>query len=615
MKYLWLYLFPLILSFASHSNTTYPDVAHIVALQSQINEQPEGFLFDTIIPTPHGLKKIQELEIGDAIYLSSNHEPSIVCHISHQETSEYTEISLEELTINTGCFQKFYLAHRNTWIHAQDLKKNDYILCANGQKKRVTDIQKIANKALLYKLSTDSQRIIISDKEIVAHNADLVLTPITIGLITAVNPVITTIGATLTLSAGALLIYQKLVNKPWLDQENKGDIDISQYEKHYYEERKSKLLKLSKELESTKNGLFALNDLGTKSFTFAFFKNLPEASFKTHDISINESKLNATQKEALRKTRETELLKLENEIHLLQAQICFHFSKLVHRLEQEVKNYGDNKKENPHIQDWNQNLKNIPINTAYSLFEETISSLLSIERIEFKDNELHIAINYYKNLPKDSVIKKSTNIDQCITEISKTLNQYDEFIKHEKIRIQGNIQTILHFLHSIHAPVVEIEKNIHNKILKQLQEAETLEFQRAQSSYHNIPHHKSRIEQSGTSNQLECPCGCCKCESFSCGCTCGCLCSNKEKERKVNKVTKQEFFNNALIKANYTHYKNGVYKLKARGTPIVKNAEYLYWDHLHNDVEVYGKNEKHLGSLDPQILKIYKPPVATRKPF
>lgn len=49
------------------------------------------------------------------------------------------------------------------------------------------------------------------------------------------------------------------------------------------------------------------------------------------------------------------------------------------------------------------------------------------------------------------------------------------------------------------------------------------------------------------------------------------------------------------------------------GPPWYKNANYLEWDHLHGDVEVYQTPKKHIGSLDPELLEIYKAPVNGRK--
>jgi hypothetical protein len=37
------------------------------------------------------------------------------------------------------------------------------------------------------------------------------------------------------------------------------------------------------------------------------------------------------------------------------------------------------------------------------------------------------------------------------------------------------------------------------------------------------------------------------------------------------------------------------------------------WDFTHNDIEVFAKNRRHLGSMDPQTGKMYKPAVSGRK--
>ena len=44
-----------------------------------------------------------------------------------------------------------------------------------------------------------------------------------------------------------------------------------------------------------------------------------------------------------------------------------------------------------------------------------------------------------------------------------------------------------------------------------------------------------------------------------------------------------------------------------------KNKEFYQWDFTHNDIEVFNKDRQHLGSMDPQTGKIYKPAVPARK--
>lgn len=81
---------------------------------------------------------------------------------------------------------------------------------------------------------------------------------------------------------------------------------------------------------------------------------------------------------------------------------------------------------------------------------------------------------------------------------------------------------------------------------------------------------------------------------------------DENNERKFNTISKSEFFKK--VKNDYEHYKNGIYRRK-KGAKGIEKAEYLEWDHLHGDVEAYAKGGKHLGSIDPKTLKIYKGPV------
>lgn len=101
--------------------------------------------------------------------------------------------------------------------------------------------------------------------------------------------------------------------------------------------------------------------------------------------------------------------------------------------------------------------------------------------------------------------------------------------------------------------------------------------------------------------------------SFGCNCGCSCGCGKDESEWKKNTVSKQEFFKNETIKTNYEHVRDGVYKLKKGGQAVAADAIYLQWDHLHGDVEVYSKSKRHIGSLDPKTLKLYKPAVYGRE--
>lgn len=89
--------------------------------------------------------------------------------------------------------------------------------------------------------------------------------------------------------------------------------------------------------------------------------------------------------------------------------------------------------------------------------------------------------------------------------------------------------------------------------------------------------------------------------------------NEKGRKRKTNKVTKQEFFKR--VRNDYEYYRDGVYKRRPGAKGLGKKVEFLKWDHLHNDVEAYNAAERHLGSMDPATLELYKGVVLSRKLF
>jgi len=95
--------------------------------------------------------------------------------------------------------------------------------------------------------------------------------------------------------------------------------------------------------------------------------------------------------------------------------------------------------------------------------------------------------------------------------------------------------------------------------------------------------------------------------------------SNNNKPRIENIIKKTDFFRRPEIKRDYKFFKKidgrNYYKRVKGRKGIHKKAEFLCWDHLHNDLEIYkhiGKKMVHAGSIDPATYKLYKPPVIER---
>ncbi|MBS0577488.1 MAG: VCBS repeat-containing protein [Proteobacteria bacterium] len=73
-------------------------------------------------------------------------------------------------------------------------------------------------------------------------------------------------------------------------------------------------------------------------------------------------------------------------------------------------------------------------------------------------------------------------------------------------------------------------------------------------------------------------------------------------DRKTN-VSKQQ----SDVWKKLENYKKGI-KRSGSGS----GTRYYEWDHTHNDIEVYDRNGRHLGSMNPSTGEMYKPPVPGR---
>lgn len=86
----------------------------------------------------------------------------------------------------------------------------------------------------------------------------------------------------------------------------------------------------------------------------------------------------------------------------------------------------------------------------------------------------------------------------------------------------------------------------------------------------------------------------------------GCGRSNSGNDRRISNINRQE----SPIRSKFKNVK-GHKGRKTSGEG--KNRRYYEWDHTHNDIEVYDRNGKHLGSLDPRTGELYKGKVKGRK--
>ena len=587
----------------------------------------EGIASGTRVVTPDGFVLVENLKVGDVISADGAFCEQVIRDISYRELPEYICITLDNNEImRVGSQQQLYVMPERTWVTADRVQIGDYLEVYDNKILCVIDAQKVKESIVTYTVTTSAHSFFIGYSGVYVHNNDAAM--LSLGCLSLVNPVVATIGATVALGVGAIIMYESLhkisIDFPSDSEESENSAEVSralqECERQYYEKRKSELLKLEQDFIGIKSGLETIGQLSRKNtvnFTDNFLQQIKIESAKPLEkISLhNEAKMNQPQREKLRKNRETELLAIESRIVELQTAISFHFNELIDRVNNALKKYDAYavpiKKV---INQRNTRLKDTPLNTALQSFEITMRALHLIENVETRADELKHAIAYYQKLDKTSVIKQTTNITDAIAEFE--FAEREKSLKEKKEWLIRNKALYERYLSALGFNVPTFHQNFASQIQAENNQYEAQEFAAAQNKYKNTPRNQATLSQSKMANNSPCTCGCrSKCFNNSCGCECGCPCGKEKPERKTNKISKQEFFSSEIIKANYEHYKDGVYRLKAKGQVVVKNGYYLVWDHLHNDVEVYSKSETHLGSLDPATLKLYKPPVNGRDLF
>jgi len=179
-------------------------------------------------------------------------------------------------------------------------------------------------------------------------------------------------------------------------------------------------------------------------------------------------------------------------------------------------------------------------------------------------------------------IKQSTNIIDFAEKLVPIIAGYEQWVIKEQARVTKNIIVVEeHFAHR-GIPAGHIKSEIKNDFVKSRKSRNDLAIAEAKNNL-------ASVAVSGGPNKNN---------------------NDDDKERKKNTITKSEFFKK--VKDHYEHYRDGVYRRK-RNAKGIENAEYLQWDHLHGDVEAYNKAEHHIGSIDPQTLRLYKGPVFVRE--
>jgi hypothetical protein len=534
----------------------------------------------------------------------------------------YIKIATEYETICAGPHQQFYVLQENKWISAEDLRPRQHLFTPLSQTAVIIHIETVKESTRVYRLTTADHTFCVSPYGFWAHNTDPATAALNMGYVLTLNPVVATIGATVALStAAALLLYESWNNQEPQQTNNEESLDdFYIHERNYYAKRKKELLTLKQKLVDSKKGLEKIAQLCRNqhlNFSSDFLQplkfDIPQCL--KNNLSVGqEHKLTEQQRQKLTTLREKDLLRIENEIIELQMALSFHFNELIERVHAAFERYE--KYSSPIstlISQWSGYRVHITEKLSLQNYESSVKALFLIEKAENCLTELTLATNYYKSHKKDSVIKKTTNVGKIIPTIEKDVARKETLLKQGKEIFGRNKSVEETYLSSRRTiKINELYQNILKAIHAEAEEYETNALNNAHQKYKATQRHAATLSCTEEKDQSPCACNC-KGNSVSCGCPQGCPCGKKV--RIINTVTKTDFFNCKRIKDNYHHFQKNVYRLKPGGQEIVKNAYYLEWDYDHNEVEVYNKNNKHLGALDPQTMKLYKQAQCNRSPF
>ena len=139
------------------------------------------FIAGTLVHCEDGLKKIEEVQIGDKV-LSYNEETGEqeykkVVRLFRNESKDWIGITVNSTEIVSTLGHKYYLPKTKQWVSAKDLKADDTVLLSNGQYAKVQSIRQIHYDApqTTYNFEVEDNHTYYVGKGVLVHNQNCVL--------------------------------------------------------------------------------------------------------------------------------------------------------------------------------------------------------------------------------------------------------------------------------------------------------------------------------------------------------------------------------------------------------------------------------------------------------
>lgn len=451
------------------------------SIHEEANIQEEGFIAGTQIKTPEGYKSIEDIKAGDLITgfdpIEGYQEKSVL-GVTTNQIKKYIKISVGNEIVYTGFNQQFYLPEKNDWVIALHISPSS-----------VNYAEIISRPVDIYCIEVEDHSFCITPRDIVVHNS-FIIGPST-ALILNIGRMI--LRYPIEIASVASCLEKAYLNRDKLEvekEENKINKPIkindtperTNYEKHRSElfELRNDFLRIKDEL----NQLIECQSFREINFTKALFNAIKSADVSSLNLILlptQESQYNDEQKTNLRKLRQSELDQIKQQILELQIALAFHFNELIDARNRAIAD--DNSLilvVNQSVNLWNANLENITDNTAMSNYESILTSEDSLKNIENRNQELQVAIKYYKNIKNGCILKRTTNISDLIAQEEKKILATEQLISQSRNRNSINQKIVETFLIRRNIHIVGLATNLNSKIKKQRESKLAKEFAEAE---------------------------------------------------------------------------------------------------------------------------------------
>ncbi len=399
----------------------------------QIHAQ-EGFCASTLIATPSGYQRIENIMVGDVVY-DHNFEQKIVTNTCEYYAYQYVQLQIQGHEIACALHQKLYLPWYDAWLQACDLALAE-----------CDSIKIVHQLCMIHCITVQDHVFCVTPCNFIVHNSAaiqaaplLVMHYIQLG-----HPVLILLGSTLC------LYYINSCSS--LTQDHVGILYQPSQETVYFENKYQQLEALKKNCQSIHTAVKAIAT-GSLNNQYQLLDCKELFRYKNwHQLRIlpeYEYALDFEQRLELTAIREKILYALEAEICNLQIAIGLFVDNIISARNETVRVYNDYIDKIAHGIHQQAHFNGSSYAQAASYYEYVLTCCMYIDCIEKRSKECFVLIEFFKKYAQHQLIFQTTTIVQSLTDVQESIKKSEKIIdttkKDKKIQLQSVQDYFYHY--------------------------------------------------------------------------------------------------------------------------------------------------------------------------